>query len=325
MDNKIKNKIFEINESTKKFSILELKFYNDRDFYLAYPMSHTARGYINDLIRLCSRHSKTDIINKINVPLIEVLCGIYLLDSCGTKYSPLNKALKANLDYLVTDEPQKAFSNQSQMMLNFSERKVCSDVIAHLEDFSECYEYLRKNVLSFDFRHSELRSIFDAFSNRYSEYWKSYIEHLIKEKKLLKGSTPIHIFWGYNQFVVPYDKKVKNQKESFSKSKELLISRSNSKETFSIQEMREESRKAKVKIRKKLEERRDSLNLRFKNLFEELNSISERHPEDEQKNKVAYDWVNKYVEYLIEAYEMSYSEAEELAIDTMEKRVYYKS
>jgi len=316
-------KIHAINESTLKVPINFKKFYSDRDFYLAYPMSHSARGYINDVIDLCRKANREDLISEINVAQVEIVCGIYLLDACGTSYSPIKKALKPKLDFLVTDEPGNALSDSSKLMLNFSDRKVAADVQKNLEDFDECYQYLRKNVFTFDFRHSELRSMLDVFSNRLYEYWRSYIEHLIREKKLLRGSTPSHIFWGYNQFAVPYDIKVKEQTKSFKATRKVLEDRASIVGFETVAEMNEAKRKAKQSLRKKEKEDRErQLNL-MADLMSELEAISAQE-QGKERNAAAYAWVAKYACYMVEERKMRPEDAEEHALDLMEQKVYYK-
>jgi hypothetical protein len=317
-------KIHSINESTLKVPINHKKFYSDRDFYLAYPMSHSARGYINDVIDLCRSARREDLINEINVAQVEIICGIYLLDACGTHFSPIKKALKPKLDHLITDEPGKALSDSNKLMLNFSDRKVAADVQKNLEEFDECYEYLRRNVFTFDFRHSELRSMLDVFSNRFSDYWRSYIEHLVREKKLLRGSTPSHIFWGYNQFAVPYDIKVREQTKSFKATRKVLEDRAAVVGFETVAEMNNAKRKAKQSLRRKEKENRERQIQLMNQLMSDLDSIScQDHSRD--RNKAAYDWVANYTRYLIEERGMQRDEAEDHALHVMEQKVYYKA
>lgn len=317
-------KIHSINESTLKTPINHKKFYSNRDFYLAYPMSHSARGYINDVIDLCRSARREDLIEEINVAQVEIICGIYLLDACGTHFSPIKKALKPKLDHLVTDEPGKSLSDPTKLMLNFSDRKVASEVQKNLEEFNECYEYLRRNVFTFDFRHSELRSMLDVFSNRFSDYWRSYIEHLVREKKLLRGSTPSHIFWGYNQFAVPYDIRVREQSKSFKATRKVLEDRAAVVGFETVAEMNDAKRKAKQSIRRKEKEWKDrEINI-FTQLMDKLNSISKLDP-GKDRNKAAYDWASDYARFLVDERKLRPQDAEEHALDMMEKKVYYKT
>lgn len=318
-------KIHSINESTLRSPLVVKKFYANRDFDLAYPMSHTARSYIDETIDILNRANRLDLIEAIDVAQVEIACGIYLLDACGTNFSPLKNVIKPKLDCLVSDSPNQALKDPTKVLLNFSDRKVAADVQKNIGEFRECYNYLRRNVFSFDFRHSELRSMMDVFSNSLHDYWRSYIDKLIEEKKLLRGSTPIHIFWGYNQFAVPFDVQVKQQKKSLANTKRVLEARAEPGGFDSVDVMREEAKKAKARIKKQEADKKKSLKLTYDTLFKEIEAIASMPQNNQQgQNRLAYTWVDKYKDYLVSADLMNEEEAEELALDTMEKKVYFK-
>lgn len=323
MDKENIKKIHSLNESTLRSPLVVKKFYVDRDFYLAYPMSHTARSFIDESLEILSKSKRLDLIDRIDVAQVEITCGIYLLDSCGTSFSPLKNVTKPKVEYLVSDEPFKAFKDSGKILLNFADRKVASEVQKNIEEFRECYEYLRRNVFSFDFRHSELRSMMDVFSNSLHDYWRSYIDNLIEEKKLLKGSTPSHIFWGYNQFAVPYDIQVKRQKKSLENAKKILSSRAEPGGFSSVSEMKEQNRKAKARIIKNEVDNKKKSKEMYNSLIKELDIISQMG-NSRERNSQAYAWVDKYKKYLSDFFGKSEEEAEDNAIQKMEQKVFFQ-
>lgn len=322
MDNEQRKKIHEINESTIKTELKAKKFYINEDYNLAYPMSHTARGFIDEALILFDKYNRQDLVEALDVSQVEIAAGIYLLDACGTSFSPLNKVLKGKLDALVSDRPTDALSDPNKVLLNFADRKVAAAVQKNLDEFGECYNYLRRNFFKFDFRHSELRSMMDVFSNSLHEYWRSFLNKQLEDGKLFKGSTPSHIFWGYNQFAVPLDIQVSKQKKSLANSKRLITERAAPGGFETPEEMREEIKKTKLKLKREEADKRKKSAQICKELTKKLEDIASME-DTKERTKLAYAWAEEYKDYLITHIGFAEDVAEDGALNNMENKVFF--